>query len=75
MNTPHYLKRIIAGAVLSGSLAVTAVGLAAGTAQANTRGPYQWCPGQHFPETDVVPRRIWGASPGWACPGCNTRNG
>jgi hypothetical protein len=54
MNTPQYLKRIIAGAVLSSSLAVAGVGLAAGTAQANTRGPYQWCPGQHLPESDVV---------------------
>ncbi|HWX98717.1 MAG TPA: hypothetical protein VNY55_02245 [Mycobacterium sp.] len=51
MNTPQYLKRIIAGAVLSSSLAVAGVGLAAGTAQANTRGPYQWCPGQHLRAT------------------------
>ena len=54
MNTPQYLKRIIAAVVLSSGLAVAGVGLAAGTAQANTRGPYQWCPGQHLPETDVV---------------------
>jgi len=33
---------------------VAGIGLAAGTAQANTRGPYQWCPGQHLPETDVA---------------------
>ena len=54
MNAAHYVKRIIAGTVLSGSLAVAAVGLAGGTAEANTRGPYQWCPGQHLPATDVV---------------------
>jgi len=41
MNGPQYLKRIIAGAVLSSGLAVAGMGLAAGTAQANTRGPYQ----------------------------------
>ncbi|MDT7764231.1 MAG: hypothetical protein QOC63_3651 [Mycobacterium sp.] len=34
MNTTHYLKRIIAGALLSGGVAVAALGLAAGTAQA-----------------------------------------
>ena len=50
----RYLKRIIAGALLGGSVTVAGVGLAAGTAQANTRGPYQWCSGQHLPETDVV---------------------
>ena len=54
INTPQYLKRIIAEVLLSGSFAVAGVGLAAGIAQANTRGPYQWCPGQHLPETDVV---------------------
>ena len=104
MNTPQSLKRIIAGAVLWSSLAVAAVGLAAGTAQANTRGPNRWCPGQHLPETDVVwdmnvchtwywvdygfqanrghlcmrdliHRRILGASPACACPGCNARDG
>jgi hypothetical protein len=53
MGAP-YLKRIIAGALLSGTVAVAGFGLAAGTAQANTRAPYQWCPGQHLPETDVV---------------------
>ena len=34
----RYLKRIIAGALLWGSVAVAGVGLTAGTAQANTRG-------------------------------------
>jgi hypothetical protein len=54
IKTPHYPKRIIAGPLLSGCVAVAGLGLAAGTAQANTRGPYQWCPGQRLPETDVV---------------------
>ena len=43
MSTPRTLKPIIAGALLCGSVAVTAIGLGAGTAQAN---PYTWCPGQ-----------------------------
>ncbi len=54
MRIPRYVQRIIAGALLSGILAVAGLGLSAGTAQAKPRGPYQWCPGQHLPETDVV---------------------
>jgi hypothetical protein len=53
VNTASYLKRIAAGALLSGVVAVTGFGLAAVAAQANTRGPYQWCPGQPLPESDV----------------------
>jgi hypothetical protein len=34
MNTPHNLKRIIAGALLSGGVAVAGLGLASGTAHA-----------------------------------------
>ncbi len=34
MNTTHNLKRIIAGALLSGGVAVAGLGLASGTAQA-----------------------------------------
>lgn len=37
------LKKSIAGALLSGSVAVAGLGLGAGTAQAN---PGVWCPGQ-----------------------------
>jgi hypothetical protein len=54
MNTTNACKRIIAGALLSGSVAVAGIAFTAGSAQANTRGPYQWCPGQHLPEIDVV---------------------
>ena len=50
----HNLNRIVAGTLLAATVAVAGFGLAAGTAQANTRGPYQWCPGQQLPETDVV---------------------
>jgi hypothetical protein len=45
MSTPRTLTRIIAGALLSGGVAVAGLGLTAGTAQANT-GPHRWCPGQ-----------------------------
>lgn len=45
MNTTHNLKRSIARALLSGGVAVAALGLAAGTAQADTGVPHHWCPG------------------------------
>ncbi len=48
MNTTHALRRIIGGALLSGGVAVTGLGLAAGTAHA-TGGPYEWCPGNPCP--------------------------
>jgi hypothetical protein len=43
MNTNHTLKRILAGALLSGGVAVAGLGMGAGTAQAD--GPHHWCPG------------------------------
>ena|SRR5271166_689496 len=48
MNTPRNLKRIIAGGLMSGAVAVAGLGPAAGTAQADpqSQGPFQWCPGQ-----------------------------
>ena len=46
MTTAHALKQVIAGAVLSGGVAVASLGLGAGVAQANNQGPFQWCPGQ-----------------------------
>jgi hypothetical protein len=45
MNTTHNPKRIIAAALLSGGIAVAGLGLGAGTAQADTGRPHQWCPG------------------------------
>jgi hypothetical protein len=42
MKAAHHLKRILVAALLSGTIAVAGFGLAAGTAQANTRGPYHW---------------------------------
>jgi hypothetical protein len=44
-----YLKRILAGALLSGSVAVAGIGLAAGTAQANTRAPTNGARGNTYP--------------------------
>jgi hypothetical protein len=57
MNTPHNLKRTIAGALLSGGVAIVGLGLAAGTAQADPQspGPFQWCPGQPLPGTPAMP--------------------
>jgi hypothetical protein len=41
------ITRILAGVLLSGSLAATGLGLAAVTAQADPiGGPHHWCPGQ-----------------------------
>jgi hypothetical protein len=50
MNTPHTLTRIIAGALLSGGVAITGFGLAAGTAQAEPGFAPQvyWCPDQSW---------------------------
>jgi hypothetical protein len=44
MNGTHNLKRIIAGALLSGGIAVAGLGLAAGTAQPSP-GSRRWPPG------------------------------
>jgi hypothetical protein len=47
METTLTVKRVIAGTLLSGGLAVAGVGLGAGIAQADRpSGPYTWCPGQ-----------------------------
>ncbi|WP_156622640.1 hypothetical protein [Mycobacterium sp. 852014-50255_SCH5639931] len=53
------MKKKIAGALLSGGLAIAGLGFAAATAHAdNGFGPHHWCPGQrHDPPTgpgDVV---------------------
>lgn len=45
MNATRTLRRIIGAALFSGGVAVTGLGLAAGSAHA-TGGPFQWCPGQ-----------------------------
>ncbi len=59
MNTTSTPKRVIAAALLSGSVAVAGLGWATATAQAsplptdNFSQPHQWCPGQPLPEADV----------------------
>ena len=55
MNTPHTLKKMIAGALLSGGFAIAALGLGAGPAHAYTYGPFQWCPGQAMPNDPPRP--------------------
>lgn len=57
MNTNRALKRMIAGALLSGGVVAAGLGVAVGTAQAEpglapqyrgpfvAGGPYHWCPG------------------------------
>ena len=46
-------SRLAAPVLVCGVLGLAGVGLAAGTAQAAPGGPYQWCPGQALPTTDV----------------------
>ena len=47
INTTRSLKRIIAGALLSGGVAAAGLGLSAGIAEGETPpgGPNTWCPG------------------------------
>jgi len=49
MDTPQNWKRMIAGALLTGGVAVAGLNLATGTANAMHVGPHQWCPGQAIP--------------------------
>jgi len=48
MKTTHTVKRIVAGALLSGGVVVTGLGVGAGSAVAESPG-YTWCPGQPLP--------------------------
>jgi hypothetical protein len=51
MDISHDLKSLTTRALVSGAIAVASLGLAAGSAQADpqSRGPFQWCPGQPLP--------------------------
>jgi hypothetical protein len=51
--TTHNRRRMIAGALMSASLAVAGLGLSVGTAEAGTQpdGPFSWCPGDPPVET------------------------
>lgn len=58
MATTPLLKRIVFGALLSGSMAATGMALSVSTAQADpwpgcetNTGPCHWCPGQEAPHT------------------------
>jgi hypothetical protein len=67
MDTTQTLKKIIAGALLSGCVSVTVSGLAAGPAQADPGDPFSpqphsWCPGQGLP--------FWGIQ--WDMSVCHT---
>jgi hypothetical protein len=59
MNAHHFLRRITAGAALSGGVAIAGFGLGAGVAQAyplcTPQGvcATQWCPGKSLPAPDV----------------------
>ena len=68
MNANHTSKHRIAAALLSGGAVVASLGLATGSAQAQTEfapqfhspfrtdnfsEPHRWCPGQRLPEDDV----------------------
>lgn len=52
MNTTHNMRRIFAGALLSGGVVVAGLGLGAGAAQADDCIPARggcWCPGMQLP--------------------------
>jgi hypothetical protein len=61
MTSTHNLRRIIAGTLLSGGVAVAGMGLAAGTAQAdgNWGPPHHWCPGDRPPQTGNQGEVVW----------------
>lgn len=48
MNTIQMAKRIVAGTLLAGGIAVAGLGLGSGVASAQGPG-YTWCPGQSLP--------------------------
>jgi hypothetical protein len=45
INIDCTLKRIMAGALLTGGVAVAGLGIGAVTAHAKPTGPHHWCPG------------------------------
>jgi hypothetical protein len=60
MYNTRILKKTIAGALLSGGVAVTGVGLTIGIAQADpfAAQPHPWCPGQGLPFRNTQPRSL-----------------
>jgi hypothetical protein len=53
MNTAHLLRRAVAAALLSGSVAVAGMATAQAQPGDNFSQPHHWCPGQGLPEGDV----------------------
>ncbi len=76
MTTTHAMMRIMAGALLSGGVAVAGLSLGAGIAQAQPDGPYTWCPGQsksaHMPPGGVPGPASPGPNVGWDWSVCHT---
>lgn len=63
------LKNVMTGALMSGALGLVAVGVGAGTAQANG-GPYTWCPGQSMDDPSGPNR--FGTQYVWDMNACHT---
>ena len=61
MSTTHNVKRIIVGALLSGSVAMAGLGLSMGTAQAFDPQPEP--PGKVAPSHELYPGEIHGFDP------------
>lgn len=54
MSNNSKFRKVIAGALLSGGMALAGLGLGSGAAQAdNFTVPHDWCPGQPLPMPDV----------------------
>lgn len=61
MDTAHTLKKIFAGALLAGGIAVSGFGPPPGIGHADpgdSQGPFQWCPGQPLPGHHYQPITI-----------------
>jgi hypothetical protein len=75
MNSARTISRMIAGALLSGSVAVAGLGLTEGTAQARPTGPHRWCPGDSM-EYQTSPQMAQHTGPGplysWDMNVCHT---
>jgi hypothetical protein len=63
MITTRTMKKMAGMALLSGSLGLAALGMGAGTAQADS-GPFYWCPGDPMQYPQPAPRSGGQAGPG-----------
>jgi hypothetical protein len=75
MITTKNMKKMAGMAMLSGSLGLAALGLGAGTAQADS-GPFHWCPGDPMQYPQPAPHSGDQAGPGvyynWDMNVCHT---